>query len=618
MGRHPLGDRDHPAVDDQAAVVLAGHERLHDDPPASGLVLRDRERLAHGVLVLEVEAHATAVVAVERLHHDREADPLRHRDGLVGAAHGVLLGDRQPGGTEQPGGEVLVGGDVDRDRGGLRRHRRPDPLGVHALTELHQGVLVEPDPRDVAGDRLVDDRLRGRAERGPLGTLDEGLELGLPVEVRVALHEVVDQAYGEPAGRQADLLVDVAVDDVVDAGAALHLPRLAPPDVVADDLLERQRAVLGDVAEPGPLVEPLDEAAATAAGAGVLAQARQHLHQVVAEVGERVGRELLQRPEVDHEVDGALVGPDVGAAVDAGLEDREVGRGAFAHRAAPSCCGGAVGLLAGACQTPAQRGRRDVGGGDVARQPAHVALRLDQLGGVLGVDLLLAGHQRAGVEVEDRAGGQHVEHHAAGQQRARPLRLVGVGDHPGRVEDRDRALARDPQQPVAVDLGDDRGGVLVDAEAEQLRRLRHDHQQPAVAVALVEVLVDDGRLEQPETGRHLGHPLLRRTAGTAEGDHVGRLDAGAGGGAADHGAAEVGRDDRVADRGAADDRGQLELVAAGHEDPGAAVRAGRPARTRGPPRASRGGPRRPRRRRARGTGRRRPRRRRRPARRRWG
>jgi hypothetical protein len=48
---------------------------------------------------------------------------------------------------------------------------------------------------------------------------------------------------------------------------------------------------------------------------------------------------------------------------------------------------------------------------------------------------------------------------------------------------------------------------------------------------------------------------------------VARLDARAGGRAGDHDAALVRRDDRVAERGAADDGGELELVAAGHEDP---------------------------------------------------
>ena len=196
-GGHPLGDRGDPAVDDQAAVVLADDQRLHDDHAAPGLLVGDRERRAHVVLVLEVEADAAAVVAVERLDHDRVADPLRRPDGLVGGAHGVLLRDREAGGAEQPGGEVLVGGDVDRDRGGRRGHRGADPLGVDALAELDQGVLVEPDPGDVPRDRLVEDRLGRGAERRALGAQDEVLELLVPVELRVGLDEVVDQAYGE-------------------------------------------------------------------------------------------------------------------------------------------------------------------------------------------------------------------------------------------------------------------------------------------------------------------------------------------------------------------------------------------------------------------------------------
>ena len=130
------------------------------------------------------------------------------------------------------------------------------------------------------------------------------------------------------AGLQPDLLVDVPEDDVVAALVALDLARLAAPDVVADDLLQCQRGVLGDVTEPGALVQPLDEAAAAATGAGVLAQAGQRLEQAVGEVGERVGGVLLEDAEVDHEVDGLVVGPDVGPAVDAGLDDGEIGGGA--------------------------------------------------------------------------------------------------------------------------------------------------------------------------------------------------------------------------------------------------------------------------------------------------
>ena len=66
----------HPAVDDQAPVVASGDERLDDHPSPPGLVLGDREGLADVVVALQVEADAPAVVAVERLDHDRVADPL--------------------------------------------------------------------------------------------------------------------------------------------------------------------------------------------------------------------------------------------------------------------------------------------------------------------------------------------------------------------------------------------------------------------------------------------------------------------------------------------------------------------------------------------------------------
>ena len=109
------------------------------------------------------------------------------------------------------------------------------------------------------------------------------------------------------------------------------------------------------------------------------------------------------------------------------------------------------------------------------------------------------------------------------------------------VDDRDRAATDDVEHAV---VGDDRGGVLVDADPEQVGRLGDQHQQPAVAVALGEVLVDHGVGEQPEAGGELGHPLLGGRAAGAERDHVGRLDAGAGRRAADRDAVAVGLHDR--------------------------------------------------------------------------
>ena len=89
-------------------------------------------------------------------------------------------------------------------------------------------MTVEPDVRDVATDRLVDEGLGGRPERLPLRQPDEPLQLGQEVEVGrdVGLDEVVDEVDRDPAGLDADLLLAVFVDDVVLADRAA--PRVLP------------------------------------------------------------------------------------------------------------------------------------------------------------------------------------------------------------------------------------------------------------------------------------------------------------------------------------------------------------------------------------------------------
>ena len=95
--------------------------------------------------------------------------------------------------------------------------------------------------------------------------------------------EVVDEAHRELAGGDADGLVGVAVDDVVVAGPALDRAGLAAARVVAGQGLQLQRDVLGDVAEPGALVEPLDEAAAAPERAGVALEPGDELDELVGE-----------------------------------------------------------------------------------------------------------------------------------------------------------------------------------------------------------------------------------------------------------------------------------------------------------------------------------------------
>ena len=381
------------------------------------------------------------MVAVERLAHDGIADPVARAHGPLDGAHRLGPRHRQTGGREQPGRELLVAGDVHRERGRVRRHGRPDASLVNALPELHEGVLVEPQPGDVARDGLVEDGLGRRAEGGALGGEQEALELAVEVELRVGPHEVVDQPHGEAARRQADALVDVPVDDVVLtvlAGAA----RLAPADVVAGLLLQLQGGVLGDVTEPGALLEPLEEAAAVAPRARVPGDAGQRVEQPVDEPGQGVGREVLERTEVDDQVDRRLEGPHVRTAVDAGLQDREVGTGG-AHWSLTGC--------------------------------SLVLLRL--VAGASGV-VLLERDETAFQQVEAGTGGQRVDDRPGNEQRGTELGERRVGDDRRAVSDEDAAGADDLEQPLAADDG---GGVLVDADAEQAGGARDEREQPAVA-----------------------------------------------------------------------------------------------------------------------------------------
>ena len=136
--------------------------------------------------------------------------------------------------------------------------------------------------------------------------------------------------------------------------------------------------------------------------------------------------------------------------------------------------------------------------------------------------------------------------------------------------------------PAAHDLErlvrpDERGGVLVEAEADRERVVGERGEQAAEPVALAEVLVDDEAVGEPEPGRERTLPDRRRAL-VAERDHVLGEDRGAGAGAADVTPRALLRADQLRDRRAAEDRREPELVAAGEEDAGGLLQALEPAR----------------------------------------
>ena len=344
--------------------------------------------------------------------------------------------------------------------------------------------------------------------------------------------------------------------------------------------------MLGDVSEPGALAQPVLEAADPARSAGVLADSGQHLEQRLHEAGDRVAREMLEHAEVDDQLDGRLVVPVVRPAVDAGLDDlqlgtrlrscRRAGHGALDSRGATRRRGHSLASrsmrLARCARRPSPFRCRVVGslGSDAPDQ----ATRL--VGGRLQAGKLAIGgahrsqrrHQLSLPDVEPIARGKRVERDARDHDRSVALDLVGVGLDVRRVDDGDRAL---PEHLEDALRADERRRVLVDADAEQGRGLRHQRQQPPEAVALLEVLVDQHARQQPEPGAHLRHSLFRRRAARPERDHVTGDGRCAGAGARDHRAVPVTLDDALAEQRAADHAGEPQLVAAGHEDGGRVV-----------------------------------------------
>ena len=204
---------------------------------------------------------------------------------------------------------------------------------MDAVPELDERMAVEPDERDVAADGLVDEGLRRRPERLALGEPDEPLELGREVEEDrrvVGGDEVVDERDGHPPGLEPDGLLAVLVDAVVLAVLAGG-PGLAVADVGAGEVLELERDVLGDVADPRPVAQPRDEPAAPAERAGVVLEGRHERDERVGEAGELVGRVVLEDAEVDEQADDRFARPVVRAAQDARLEDAQ-GRQRSARR----------------------------------------------------------------------------------------------------------------------------------------------------------------------------------------------------------------------------------------------------------------------------------------------
>src|SRR6516162_2590571 len=225
--------------------------------------------------------------------------------------------------------------------------------------------------------------------------------------------------------------------------------------------------------------------------------------------------------------------------------------------------------------TYTERSRMRMG---VARRSTYPGQPVARTG--LSCRLLLRLQQRrrgrdARLQVESRAGYQHVQSQA---QHARALAVLDRADggetHLGRVDQGHAAAALDLHHLVRPD--EDRR-VLVEPGAHCKGVVGDRGEEPAEAIALAKMLIDDETVGESQAGRephaagHDGRALV------AAGDHVLAENAGAGAGAADGDAARVAHTDQFGNGGAAEQRREPQLVAAGEKDAARFLEALQPA-----------------------------------------
>ena len=280
--------RDQLAVDDQQAMIVAFEERLDDH--RARMLARDVEAVRDFRVRRQPDGDAAAVIAVVRLGDDRIADAIRGAHGLSVALHQLLPRHRQSERREDLVGLFLVARQLHRDVRRAAGDRRLDALLILAVAELHERLIVEPQPRNAARFRRTHQRCGRRSERAALREADEVVARFRPApafghragRAQRLGQQRAQQPQAELAGGDAFVALRVFVDDGVDAGLA-GAARLAERDFLARDVLQLDGDVLEHVAEPRALVlaHAPQESAGLAVRAAVLGEAGQRRGQAV-------------------------------------------------------------------------------------------------------------------------------------------------------------------------------------------------------------------------------------------------------------------------------------------------------------------------------------------------
>src|SRR6516162_6968225 len=214
--------------------------------------------------------------------------------------------------------------------------------------------------------------------------------------------------------------------------------------------------------------------------------------------------------------------------------------------------------------TYTERSRMRMG---VARRSTYPGQPVARTG--LSCRLLLRLQQRrrgrdARLQVESRAGYQHVQSQA---QHARALAVLDRADggetHLGRVDQGHAAAALDLHHLVRPD--EDRR-VLVEPDAHCKGVVGDRGEEPAEAIALAKMLIDDETVGESQAGREPHAAGDDGRALIAPGDHVLAENAGAGAGATDRDPMRIAQADELRNLRATEQRRETELIAAGEEN----------------------------------------------------
>ena len=117
----------------------------------------------------EIESNTAALIAVERLHHHRQADFEGGFPRILGRANGAAFGHREPHFAEQAAGEIFVLDDVLGDRAGQAGGGGKNLPLFAAPTELDQTSLGKSADGNPPADRGVHHGAGARPEAQVIG-----------------------------------------------------------------------------------------------------------------------------------------------------------------------------------------------------------------------------------------------------------------------------------------------------------------------------------------------------------------------------------------------------------------------------------------------------------------